>query len=149
MTYDVQRWAPMGWGMGVATDHDGLYVLAADAEAHEKAAVEAAEQRGREHQFSAARDEVDGDGTVRIVYGDDCPQVLVSRELLDSIVADFNNRRDWFTPAENRVTREQAIRDCIAAVEHLHDYEAPHDAHRDALWNAITALRALLEGDKK
>ena len=39
----------------------------------------------------------------------------------------------------------EAVRDCIAVVEHLHDYEAPHDAHRDALWNAITALRALLE----
>jgi len=34
---------------------------------------------------------------------------------------------------------------CIAAVEYLHDYEAPHDAHRDALWNAISALRALQE----
>ena len=33
----------------------------------------------------------------------------------------------------------------IAAVEHLHDHEAPHDAHKDALWNAITALRALQE----
>jgi hypothetical protein len=34
---------------------------------------------------------------------------------------------------------------CIAAVEYLHDHEAPHDAHRDALWNAVTALRALQE----
>jgi len=34
---------------------------------------------------------------------------------------------------------------CIAAVEYLHDHEAPHDAHKDALWNAITALRALQE----
>lgn len=34
---------------------------------------------------------------------------------------------------------------CIAAVEYLHDHEAPHDAHRDALWNAISALRALQE----
>jgi hypothetical protein len=33
----------------------------------------------------------------------------------------------------------------ISAVEHLHDYEAPHDAHRDALWNAISALRAMQE----
>jgi len=44
---------------------------------------------------------------------------------------------------------EQGQRDmlakCIAAVEYLHDYEAPHDAHREALWNAITALRALQE----
>jgi len=34
---------------------------------------------------------------------------------------------------------------CIAAVEYLHDHEAPHDAHRDALWNVLTALRALQE----
>jgi len=36
---------------------------------------------------------------------------------------------------------------CIAAVEYLHDHEAPHDAHRDALWNALAALRALLGND--
>ena len=38
MTYDVQRWSE-AW---MRRDPDGLYVLAADAEAHEKAAVEQA-----------------------------------------------------------------------------------------------------------
>ena len=47
--------------------------------------------------------------------------------------------------AAERNIRDKAIRECIAVVEHLHDHEAPHDAHRDALWNAIIALRALLE----
>ena len=42
-------------------------------------------------------------------------------------------------------TRSEVIAECIAAVEYLHDHEAPHDAHKDALWNAITALRALQE----
>jgi hypothetical protein len=41
--------------------------------------------------------------------------------------------------------RQDMLDKCIAAVEHLHDHEAPHDAHKDALWNAITALRALQE----
>jgi len=34
---------------------------------------------------------------------------------------------------------------CIAVVEALHDYGAPTDAHKDALWNALSALRALQE----
>jgi hypothetical protein len=37
------------------------------------------------------------------------------------------------------------LAECIAAVEYLHDHEAPHDAHKDALWNALIALRALQE----
>jgi hypothetical protein len=37
------------------------------------------------------------------------------------------------------------ISDCVAAVEHLHDHEASDDAQRDALWRALTALRALQE----
>lgn len=32
---------------------------------------------------------------------------------------------------------------CIAAVEALHDHQATHNAHRDTLWDAIVALRAL------
>jgi hypothetical protein len=41
--------------------------------------------------------------------------------------------------------RDDMLAKAIAAVEYLHDHEAPHDAHKDALWNAITALRALQE----
>lgn len=41
--------------------------------------------------------------------------------------------------------RERAIRQCVAILTYLHDYEAPHDAHKDALWIAIKAVRALLE----
>lgn len=44
-----------------------------------------------------------------------------------------------------REARTDMLDRCIAAVEHLHDHEAPHDAHREALWNAISALRALKE----
>lgn len=44
-----------------------------------------------------------------------------------------------------RYIRKQVILQCLTAVEYLHDHEAPHDAHKDALWNAITALRALQE----
>ena len=101
MTYDVQRW---GYPDPDGSMHPyplGPYVLAADAEAHEKAAVEAAEIA---HVEAFARGFVQG--------------------------------------------ANEAIRDCIAVVEFLHDHEAPHEAHRDALWNAITALRALLEGEK-
>jgi hypothetical protein len=48
---------------------------------------------------------------------------------------------------EKRVAEaiKEAISECIAAVEWLHDHEAPHDAHRDALWNALIALRGLQE----
>lgn len=41
--------------------------------------------------------------------------------------------------------REDTLAKAIAAMEWLHDHEAPHDAHKDALWNAMTALRALQE----
>jgi hypothetical protein len=41
--------------------------------------------------------------------------------------------------------RNDMLATAIASVEYLHDHEAPHDAHKDALWNAITALRALQE----
>jgi len=34
---------------------------------------------------------------------------------------------------------------CVAVVEALHDYGAPTDAHKDALWKALSALRALKE----
>ena len=46
---------------------------------------------------------------------------------------------------ELSAARRDMLARCIAAVEYLHDHEAPHDAHRDALWNALTALRALQE----
>jgi hypothetical protein len=41
--------------------------------------------------------------------------------------------------------RDDMLAKAIAAVEWLHDHEAPYDAHKDALWNAMTALRALQE----
>ena len=42
MTYDVQRWDSPDYDLELDPLDDGLWVLAADAEAHEKAAVKAA-----------------------------------------------------------------------------------------------------------
>jgi hypothetical protein len=67
--------------------------------------LRAAEQRGREHQFSAAQAVVDEDGTARMIYADDCPQLLVSRELMDMLVADYNERRE--------LARKRAMRPAV------------------------------------
>ena len=69
-------------------------------------------------QLTEAHLEVDGDGTTRVLYADDCSQVLVSRELLDRVVADFNMRSDWITPAEHLLAVQQAEQRVRAELMH-------------------------------
>ena len=115
MTYGVQRWIPevanrtgryMGMGRGNAAE-GAIWVLDADAEAHEKEAVEAA---------------LNGD--------------------------DFWPRRVMH--AEKR-GREQAIRDCIAALLSVSVRHWPYDETSDTYAECVTvdsavdALHALLD----
>lgn len=44
-----------------------------------------------------------------------------------------------------KMGRSIILEKCIEVIEYLHDYEAPHDSHKDALWNAISVLRAMQE----
>jgi len=73
----------------------------------------------------------------------------VRKEEADRVMSlRYNEVKGWSDMMQARAWergQQDMLAKAIAAVEYLHDHEAPHDAHKDALWNTITALRALQE----
>lgn len=121
--YDVQRWDYHHDRIEKA-DH-GNWVWAADAEAHERAAVAEAGRIGYERAYTAIVSDPDSarEKALMLAFGDDCSAIGYVDGLADG--------------------REQAIRDCIAAVE---------ACEVDGGWaieqaSALSALRALLDGE--
>lgn len=85
MTYDVQRWDSPDYDVELEPLDDGLWVLAADAEAHEKAAVRQARQQAvrdcaddLDARVVRERDEGDGDGLLAgMEYAVECVRALL------------------------------------------------------------------------
>ena len=132
MTHDVQRWE-FGWGNGKGGRPAGDFVLASEAEAHEKAAVEAAR-----HALTLVPIQRDINRTKP--HDDLCSCYMDDEPMCNRLCPWCScTRIDW--------AAERAIRDCIAAVYAINHVETStgYAGRFVSERTVIAALRALLE----